>query len=73
MGVPPVRIEMLTAISGVEFETCHARRVDAVLDGVPVSLISRDDLIINKQAAGRPKDLNDLAHLIGKPPSHLDP
>jgi hypothetical protein len=34
-----------------------------MLDGVPVSLIGRDDLIANKRAAGRDKDLNDLSHL----------
>ena len=63
MGVPPVRIEVLNSISGVDFASCHARRIDAVLDGVPVSIIARDDLVANKQAAGRDKDLNDLKHL----------
>lgn len=63
MGVPPVRIEVLTAISGVDFAECRARRVDAVLDGVPVSIIGREDLMANKLAAGREKDLNDLKQL----------
>lgn len=63
MGVPPVRIELLSSISGVEFPACHARRLEATLDGISVSLISRDDLIVNKIAAGRPKDLNDLKQL----------
>jgi hypothetical protein len=63
MGVPPVRIKVLNSISGVDFETCHARRVDAVIDGVPVRIISREDLIVNKQAAARDKDRNDLKHL----------
>jgi len=63
MGVPPVRIEVLNSISGVDFDACHARRVNAVLDGVEVSIIARDDLMTNKQAAGREKDLNDLKHL----------
>lgn len=63
MGVPPVRIEVMTGISGVEFAQCYARREQAVIDGTPVSMISREDLLANKLAAGRSKDLNDLDHL----------
>ena len=63
MGVPPVRIEVLTSISGVDFAVCHARKTSAMIDGVPVSVIGRADLIANKLAAGRAKDLNDLKHL----------
>jgi hypothetical protein len=63
LGVPPVRIELLSSISGVEFAACAARRVDTKLDGVPVRIISREDLIANKRAAARNKDLNDLLHL----------
>jgi len=65
MGVPPVRIEVLTGVSGVEFAACYARRVEATIDGQSVSVISRDDLIANKRAAGRHKDLNDAEHLTG--------
>lgn len=63
MGVPPVRIELLNQISGVEFTACYARRRIMNMDGVPVSVIALEDLIVNKQAAGRHKDLNDLAEL----------
>jgi hypothetical protein len=63
MGVPPVRIEVLNGISGVDFADCWTRRVEAVLDGVTVSVIARDDLMANKRAAGREKDLNDLKQL----------
>ncbi len=63
MGLPPVRIEVLTSISGVEFAACRARRVDAVIDGTVVSIIGREDLIANKQSAGRDKDRNDVKHL----------
>lgn len=63
MGNPPLRIELLTGISGVEFAPCFARRMTPILDGVPVNLISRDDLKANKAASGRTKDLNDLKHL----------
>jgi hypothetical protein len=67
MGVPPVRIEVLSSISGVEFGVCYARRVQTLLDGIPASIIGRDDLIANKRAAGRDKDLNDLSHLQPSP------
>jgi hypothetical protein len=60
MGFPPIRIELLTTISGVQFESCYAARVEASIDGVPVHLISLEDLRQNKQASGRHKDLDDL-------------
>lgn len=63
MGVPPVRIELLTSVSGVGFAECAARKVDAVLDGVPVAIIGRDDLIANKLAAGRDRDRDDVSRL----------
>ncbi len=63
MGVPPMRLELLTSISGVEFETCFAERVVDEIDGVMVNLISLEHLKQNKLASGRYKDLNDLEHL----------
>lgn len=63
MGVPPVRIEVINRISGVEFAVCYARRLNVMIDGVPVQIIGRDDLIANKRAAGREKDLNDVKQL----------
>lgn len=63
MGVPPIRIEVATTLSGVEFSECFANRVDDDLDGVQVSLMSLPDLKTNKRAAGRHKDLDDLDHL----------
>jgi hypothetical protein len=63
MGVPPVRIEIATSISGVRFDECYAARVNDDVDGVPVSLISLAHLKLNKQAAGRHKDLDDLENL----------
>ena len=64
MGVPPVRIEILTTISGVSFEECYAARQVDILDGVEVALISLEHLKINKKASGRYKDLNDLEQLV---------
>jgi predicted nucleotidyltransferase len=63
MGVPPVRVEVLTSVTGIEFSACYARRVQTVMDGINISLVSREDLLANKRAAGRAKDLNDLKHL----------
>jgi len=63
MGVPPMRLEILTSVSGVEFETCYKNRITPELDGTEISLISLDDLKRNKLAAGRHKDLNDLENL----------
>ena len=63
MGVPPLRIELLTSVSGVTFEDCYPARTQATLDEVEVSLIGLKDLKTNKAASGRYKDLNDLEHL----------
>lgn len=63
MGVPPMRIEVLTEIDGVDFAECHAARVTADIDGQPVPVISRAHLLRNKRAAGRHKDLDDLENL----------
>ncbi len=63
MGNPPLRIEILTTISGIEFAEAYATRVIDVIDGVPVVFISSDNLKTNKRASGRPKDLADLDNL----------
>jgi hypothetical protein len=63
MGLPPIRIEVLTGISGVTFEECYAARMAVDLDGTPVGVISLADLKRNKRAAGRTKDLADLEEL----------
>ncbi len=63
MGVPPVRIEIATSISGVDFGACWKARVIAELDGVDVNIISLEDLKRNKKAASRHKDLDDLENL----------
>ncbi|MBF0280893.1 MAG: hypothetical protein HQM13_24080 [SAR324 cluster bacterium] len=63
MGYPPMRIEILTSISGVEFRECQHKKVLDEFSGVAVSLISLEDLKINKKASGRHKDLDDLENL----------
>jgi len=60
IGVAPVRIDILTEITGVEFSSAWTKRVASTFFGVPVHFISRDDLATNKQALGRSSDLKDL-------------
>jgi hypothetical protein len=62
-GVPPLRLEILTTISGVEFADCYGRRTQAVVDDVDVCFIHLDDLQKNKAASGRSKDRSDLRRL----------
>ncbi len=63
LGVPPVRIEIATSISGVQFDACYKERLTAELDGIEVDIISLTHLKTNKKAAGRHKDLDDLENL----------
>jgi hypothetical protein len=63
MGAEPVRIEVMTTISGVEFDECYRGRLETTMNGEPVSLINLYDLKVNKKASGRIKDLADLEQL----------
>jgi predicted nucleotidyltransferase len=63
MGAPPLRLEILTGISGVEFADCYTRRVEIDYDGIQIPLIAIEDLRKNKLAAGRLKDRDDLEQL----------
>lgn len=59
MGVPPIRVDVLMGIPGINFDECWDRRVEVDFDGLNVIFISRQDLILSKRAAGRPQDLID--------------
>lgn len=63
VGVPPMRIEILTEIDGVDFGECYESRVTTVIDGQKIEIISRRHLRKNKRASGRHKDLDDLENL----------
>ena len=63
MGVPPLRLEILTTITGVEFNECYKERVIDKIDDVNVNIISLRHLKINKKISGRHRDLNDLENL----------
>ena len=63
MGVPPVRIEMINTISGLTFDEVWANKISDTYGEVNVSYIGFKDLVKNKRASGRPKDLADLDEL----------
>jgi len=63
MGHPPMRLEISTGISGVEFEECYASKIVDLLDAVQVNIIDLPHLKANKKAAGHLKDLSDLENL----------
>lgn len=62
-GFEPMRLEILNRISGVSFEECYPHRVEIEIEGVLVKFIGRDQLIANKLASGRDKDLSDVKKL----------
>jgi hypothetical protein len=63
IGNPPLQIDILTDVSGLEFDKCYAERTVAEVDGISVSVIGLKDLKKNKRASGRLKDLDDLENL----------
>jgi hypothetical protein len=63
IGLPPLRIDVLTSIDGVRFADAWRRRVRATFEDVGVSVIGIADFIANKRATGRLKDLADIEAL----------
>jgi Nucleotidyltransferase of unknown function (DUF6036) len=64
LGNPPYRIDLLTSIDGISFEKAWERKVTGKYGNQSISFICKEDLITNKKASGRKKDLNDLQDLI---------
>jgi predicted nucleotidyltransferase len=60
LGRPPNRIDLLTGITGVTSDEAFETKVEAILDGIPVFVLSREALLKNKRAVGRPQDLADI-------------
>lgn len=60
IGQPPRRIDILTEISGVAFETAWPGRQVLTVDGLEVPFVGREAFVVNKRASGRTKDLLDL-------------
>ena len=63
LGFPPNRIDLLTEIAGVEFESCYSNKLTIEFEGVTIPFISLNDLIKNKQSSGRLQDLADAEKL----------
>ncbi len=63
LGQPPLRIDLLTSVSGVTFEACYANRNVVQVQGTPVPFIGLEELKTNKRASGRYQDLADLEKL----------
>jgi hypothetical protein len=67
MGRPPIRVDILMGIPGMEFDKAWQNHVEVDFDDLIVKFISREDLIAAKKASGRPQDLID-ADLLSKKP-----
>ncbi len=63
IGVEPSRIDILTSVSGVEFDAAWHNRMVVRIDGMDIPVIGRNDLVVNKRASGRPKDIADAETL----------
>jgi len=63
LGYPPLRIDLLTNIDGVTFDECYKNKKEVDIDELIVNFISYKDLIKNKKATGRLRDLDDLENL----------
>ena len=63
LGVPPVRIDLITSLSGVSWEEAEDAKEPGVFGDVPVCYIGRREYIKNKRSSGRKKDLADIEAL----------
>jgi predicted nucleotidyltransferase len=63
LGTPPVRVDIMNKISGVIFLECYPGKQELEIDGLKVPYIGFNDLILNKRASGRYKDLSDIENL----------
>jgi hypothetical protein len=59
-GLPPLRIDVMTSVSGLTFDEAWRARIEGRIEGVQVPILDRDSFIRNKRASGRKKDLADL-------------
>ena len=63
IGLPPIRIDIITNIDGVEFEEAWPDRLETLFGGVPAFVLSRHHLIRNKKTSARLQDLADVQQL----------
>jgi hypothetical protein len=60
LGMPPIRIDLLTSLTGVTWKQISSTRVKGKYGNVPVYFIGKKQLVANKKALGRYKDLADI-------------
>ena len=70
LGLPPRRIDLLTRITGVEFEDAWHGRIEQELEGRSIAYLGRAELLANKRATARAQDLADVALLENRPDEH---
>jgi len=63
IGVPPSRIDIMTSVTGLDFDTARPNRITVTLGDMPVPVLGLADMRTAKRAAGRLKDLADLEEL----------
>jgi len=63
IGVAPRRIDIITSADGLDFEEAYDHSLSVTIEGIEIHLPSIDDLIMNKKASGRTKDLADVEAL----------
>ncbi len=63
LGVPPVRVDILTSLTGVSWDEAYSGRTEGKYGDVPVYFIGREQFLVNKRALGRKRDLADLEAL----------
>jgi hypothetical protein len=63
LGVPPVRVDLITSASGINWDQAWGRRQPAFLGGVEVQVLGRAELVANKRAVNRTQDRADLEAL----------
>lgn len=63
LGYQPLRIDLITSVTGISFEECYESAVYFTIDDISVRTINKEHLKKNKRASGRHKDLDDLEHL----------
>lgn len=64
IGIVPSRIDVITAIDGVEFEEAWREHKTIEIENLQIPVIGKTQLLINKQSTGRPKDRNDALWLL---------
>ena len=60
LGVPPIRIDIITSLTALTWEQVESHKVKGEYGNIPIYFIGKDELIINKKALGRHKDLTDI-------------